>query len=811
MRRAGAFVVLLVLAASVGCRRSSPPPLSASYRGCRTVERGPVCRVPVEGATLTLWVFAPCDAVETKGALTPIDGGCRVVVVAAQDVSIDAGGRRFVLDVEAGPLAEDAATRASSAAREHLRSGRWEEAVALLDRSAEHHRSAGRTSAAVLDLQAAAFALAVSLHRLGDAAERLDLAEPLLPGFSEGAGLQPYYRGLLAQAAGDPISAHAAFVDARRTAVRLGLDRFARGIREQEAVALRLAGRHREARALAFALVEEADDAAPCDRARLLENVTWVELLDADAAARAPLPVTLAWLDEAQRLEREEGCGSLTDRGNLVLQRALAGVLSRDRVRAREALTASSTASPDLALRYWRAELFGRLHLLEGDHDGALRHLEAASREATDALFVAGRWRAKLWRGRVHDAAGDSAAAVEAYARAEVLLDDEVLRIPVEAGGAALLAERRGSARALAAHHLERGETSRALCVLRRARSRRLATLARHRRLAGLSEPQRARWYAAVADFNAARADAERIDREGRDRSVTEQRAHHRLREEAERRMREAVRRALAVLGGESDATCSTPQPGELLLAAFADGHVFAADDREVTVARAPEDLAAFDAQLERSARVRVLTEGGADLRSRWRGRPLAELRPVAHSLDLPGPRADAQDRGLALVIADPRSNLPGARAEGRAVRARLVEHGWTVELLEGKAADTDRVRQRIESADLLHFAGHAAAAEHLELADGALELEDILMSRRVPRYVVLSGCRTAVAADGLDLAQAFLLAGASQVAASPDDLEDAVRDVVELYGESPGSLDLAEGAHRLAERGADPLTVWIH
>jgi hypothetical protein len=138
-----------------------------------------------------------------------------------------------------------------------------------------------------------------------------------------------------------------------------------------------------------------------------------------------------------------------------------------------------------------------------------------------------------------------------------------------------------------------------------------------------------------------------------------------------------------------------------------------------------------------------------------------------------------------ALVVVDPRGDLPGARHEGAWVRDRLRAHYESVSVLSGSEATLSRMRVALSDVSWFHFAGHGKAtalgatpSAELILADGtALEAGDIFALPRVPETVVLAGCETGVddahAAFGWGMAQAFVVRGASRVIATQRAITD--------------------------------------
>lgn len=202
---------------------------------------------------------------------------------------------------------------------------------------------------------------------------------------------------------------------------------------------------------------------------------------------------------------------------------------------------------------------------------------------------------------------------------------------------------------------------------------------------------------------------------------------------------------------------------------------------------------------------------------------PLAALRigdrlavarvPLIRALGLTPRPASDPPTGPPVVLGDPRSSLPGAAAEARAVAAELG-----VEPLLGPAAD----RAAVEKAHglLLHIASHAQTTpdgSKLVLAEAELGTDDIAALAGAPATVVLASCGSAAARDvggWGSLASAFIAAGTNMVIATSWTIRDdtAARVVEELYrydvAADPAAA-LARAQQALATRGDVPTREW--
>jgi len=205
---------------------------------------------------------------------------------------------------------------------------------------------------------------------------------------------------------------------------------------------------------------------------------------------------------------------------------------------------------------------------------------------------------------------------------------------------------------------------------------------------------------------------------------------------------------------------------------------------------------------------------------------------PVEYGVDLAAqPSAPAEGSPMsALVVADPRGDLPSARAEAQRIAGLLRERGGFEPLvLQGREATHRAVCDALEltRTGLFHYAGHGIfeGRDGWEsgfplAAGGWLSVGDVLVLRRAPDRVLLSGCETARApsgssASGLGLAQAFIVAGSRAVVASPRPVDDALaeRVMTALYRalSKNGGIDLAASLREaeLAVRKESPETDW--
>jgi CHAT domain-containing protein len=168
---------------------------------------------------------------------------------------------------------------------------------------------------------------------------------------------------------------------------------------------------------------------------------------------------------------------------------------------------------------------------------------------------------------------------------------------------------------------------------------------------------------------------------------------------------------------------------------------------------------------------------------------------------------------------------LPTAAAEGEAVERRLVELGWRVSRLSGEDAAFERVLDGLAQSDWLHYAGHGIVGGRsgwdsgLPLAGEAiLDVSAVIGAPRVPAAVVLSACDTAGTANargaGMQIATAFLIAGARFVIASQGEVRDAdaarvSRALYEAAGNGLEGPELLRAAVLALHAAGEPMSTW--
>ncbi|MCU0681418.1 MAG: CHAT domain-containing protein [Polyangiaceae bacterium] len=738
----------------------------------------------------------------------------------------------------------------SALGRVELARGEWEGAERVLAEASAGHEGAGRGSAAADDEVVRAFSMRAR-HDFAAARAALGRVVALSAGYPEGVAEATFHRGLLAWEAGDTRSALRDTADAQSQFERVGLARSASLVTQQRGQILTALGRGEESISVLQALAARPpEDGLPCDQADLAINLSSAAATLAQVASelgRVPAldPVPLA---ERARTEVDRLCPEPRRLAYALTGVSLAALYAHDAARAREALRGARAALPDpgtaLALEWLGLE--AQAALVAGDAAGALALAARLGAEAAAAGDAHERWRAARVRARALALRGRLAAAAEAASEAERALDELGRAVPLGEGAATFFAAYEASTEDLVDWLVRLGRHADAFAAVRRARRRVFSLAERAARLGTLEGAARARWEEAVGAYFR--------ERDALDASSNDWRLSAQTQDQLRQARRSAVGQARAVLESVSTELLGAslagddvpPGAGELRLGYYAGARTWFAfaEGAGPTRALRLEPLAAsaspaalaerllkpFAREIAPAHRLSVVAAGalrGVDFHALpWEGGPLIEHAVVEYPLGASNLASAAAPRREALVIDDPRGDLPSSRREATAViEALRGPSAFHVEQLEGAAARPPVVRAHLERSDLVHYAGHGTFGGRdglesgLPLADGVLTSADVLALARVPSVVVLAGCETGRAAtaggvEGLGVAQAFLAAGARHVIAAsrpvPDELaERLMRVFYEGLAAEGGDVAASLRRAQLALRKDDPEGDW--
>lgn len=624
-----------------------------------------------------------------------------------------------------------------------------------------------------------------------------------------------YLRGVLEHWVGDVDESLLSFERAARLARLVGDDDQYASARVMEAVALARIGRFGEAEALGREVEAQAAKLEhPQLALDLRSSLAWIAVLRREDDPTAPDPRVALREVIGVYAERDDPRNLANRRLDLTLTLVQSGDLD-------EAATELAQLEPDQLdsdLLVWFELTTARLELAKRRFPRAERHLERAALLAELHQDRELDWRVATTRGELERARGDVDAALVSFAEASEIADGLALAIAGDEGRSRFVTTHSRADLARVELLVASGRDEDAMCAAMAARARHLRGLwARLRpplsdeaqqRYRSLLSRQQARkqaisarladsWKLSTAELGRLRAEVA-VEGERADQLLTEATA---LLEHGAPTWSCAA--SLPQREGEAVLTMAPSLDGRAwtaLLAWRADGAVVVASEAVVLDEGGEQDA---------DARARALDRAGAGMLERF-AEPLAwvdtlRVIPVGefvgvdfHALALAGskPPMVVYSLGLGQTGARP-DRIPSKRAavvagskdlaavgeEAEAVGERLRERGW--EVASAWAPGDPEASQPW----LLHYAGHAVGAggpgrlgwsAAIEVpGHGSVSAAQLVAGQRAPELVVLGACSAGrpnpeSIDGGMNLAAAFLLAGAELVVAPIRDIDDA-------------------------------------
>ncbi|MDX2019451.1 MAG: CHAT domain-containing protein [Deltaproteobacteria bacterium] len=715
----------------------------------------------------------------------------------------------------------------SERARLSLRAGQLDSAFHDLVEAVALFAEAGHAAEACDDLLVLAYIELEHRGSYGESRKRLDEAWAQAPQYPDGQAHVLYFRGLNAAQTGDVRSALRLLGDAAFAARRLGFTKLVQATSMQLAQLYQQLGQWQ---AMFDRLSEAGDggDSHGCQRADWLSSKAWALLMaresnEPDAASRAAGAHELV----AQALKQyDESCPGSPNRDSTQLTAVIDDLQHNDvqSAKSRLASVQQDAMAKSLPVALWWHELQGRVNLQERQFTKALAAYTSLEKLASASARPQDEWRATFGKARAYRGLGRTRFALEAFAKAQNILDDERRWVPVSEGRASLVTLREQSVREWIDLLLQENRNAEAIAVARRSIRQTAAVSLLPDQVARLTGQDRATWESAMARYRHEREQIAALSDHDWALSQRELVDAAVQRQPYVQRMLAALDDALAVLGPRvNEVSLRAPGADELMVVFVqaVDGYLAFAAWRGNTAAykvsgSSNNDRTRAEALMEpllplpEGARsLTIIAPPGLamlDFHAVMVGtQPLVALQPISYSLDLPPRAAKTKAPAAALVVADSQKDLPGSAKEGSSVASWLNQTRPTL-FLSGDEVVRSKMLDELDRVGLFHYAGHALnrgpanLQGGLPLAEGLrLEIGDILALPHAPDEVVLSGCGSADAgATGVGIAQAFILAGASLAIATTRAVRD--EDAFALFRSfyrGKGAADLSTALRR--------------
>lgn len=705
-----------------------------------------------------------------------------------------------------------------------------------------------------------------SIDRLLEAQEALEDIDSLAAQSPEGQATIPFFKAQRAHAVGDFMAALQYLEKANLGAQRVRRDDIYFSTSMMTADVLSALGRFRDAQqALHKAKAAMPKEASPCSRAALMTNLGWLMYVEHKSAPPADGGVSmqkaLEASNEALAIYRH-GCDQPQSRMNVLGNMALIALEDGNVETARAYLDEARQVPTKSAARVEYDLLIAdaNIALARKSHSEALKLFDRVAALAKQDDSIDHQIEAELGRARTLDIMGRTNEADDAYARADEFLGDTSLMIDIGQGRLSFIARYEQVARSRMDFLLRQTQKTRsseertirirsALDVARNNRKRVLSALRWLEKVNQLDPAKRAEWQQAITDYRQRKTELHKEfakAKAGGEGPVLETiEALQPLEyERLEAKLSESLRLLVptaedkqeipntrfsdAFLGEDELLLLYHPISNGWVGFAATNHEVFAIPLESVNARMAPTELAQtllvpFQKHINQAKRIRFSAYGALNQvpfpALPWNDRPLIHHASVTYGLDLPtAPRmaTTTQEPPHAVIVADSTKDLPNATEEAREIALQLSCFQWRVTKLVGAEATREAVLEALDKPNtvLLHVAGHAASqgvdgwAGTIPLAEGtALSFGDIVTLPHVPPLVVLSACNgdnrgPAGEPSVLTLAEAFVVAGAKEIVAATDTVDDAqTQSMMTLFykglgpSKQPNAADLLRAA----------------
>jgi tetratricopeptide (TPR) repeat protein len=432
-----------------------------------------------------------------------------------QQGNLDAAAALATAALSATATTERAAAR-GLLARIALRRGAVDLAVEHFRAALQLDEQSGMVSWRVDDAFALVFLLHQRAPRYAEARTVLQEVEPWLDGYADGRARAPLYRAQVAWESGNVRAAVRDLDLAVLQAERLGATAIARAARQvRSMVACSSGSIHACVGALRENDIElnRVADAPACERAELVISLGFAELEAAELDG--VIPPNLGESDERGLALLNSSCPDPYMRVVAHEHLAMAAVLKHNPTLAESQfqLATQSTKQPRMVDAVTWLDIEGHIAELRGRPEVAAAAYDKASTLAHNAALRTQEVRALVGKGRALTRVGESkrlvhnanTLALDAFVRAEAVLDEAVEMVPFGDGRASAAADGGESVRRAVPLMLAQGKTDAAIALLRHARGRMVRSLATYAAVDRLAGSVRASWDEAVANYHTAR------------------------------------------------------------------------------------------------------------------------------------------------------------------------------------------------------------------------------------------------------------------------------------------------------------------
>ena len=451
-------------------------------------------------------------------------------------------------------------------------------------------------------------------------------------------------------------------------------------------------------------------------------------------------------------------------------------------------------------------ELQGLLALKNGKVNESIEHFEKLLTLAKKVKYSEFTIDALVGKAKSYEMSGRYLDAIEHYKKAEQVIFDEFINIPMTSSQPYFLSSKMNFSYAYVDLLVRLNRTKEAMTVARRFRARWIDSIHRVTQRSLSRVIHEKEWVATIGQIRKLRKSI--IAQQSLEWSIPFDQVDHAKRRLAEEKLAlsnlfdKSIRLVNNAVGYEESAQ-TTPKKGELFLFFYAinDSFIgFASNssiikshtisfDKASTLSAidlANEWVSIFEKEFEDADKIKIFPFGlmkKVDFQTLpYKNDILLAHKSISYGVDLkildlnkkPSPKSIRS-----LIVANSLGDLKETEKEAYTLAKLTKGYDWNTQTLTSNQVVYDSLKSKLEKAQHFHYAGHVNQARsnvfqhHFPLSNNAeMDGADILMLRQVPTWVVLSACNSAlnnnnISAQSIGLAHAFIIAGSKKVVAT--------------------------------------------
>ncbi|WP_185964548.1 CHAT domain-containing protein [Aliikangiella marina] len=704
--------------------------------------------------------------------------------------------------------------------RVYLAKGNTENAINALDRSSELFNQLGSINK-VLDNQT--LLAYIYLQLVDDLVLAKSTIDSLVATSNDASSLffVNYYKGTLYAYLGDHRKAESYINEAIKIASDFELQSYLGDARFIFSKILIESGRIEKAVEIRKSLL--SNNLEQCKKALYLDGLGWAKLQQADSfqnSNKAHLKESINTLKQAISITEADCKTRDSLKVNILINLAMAYVHDQDFERAQATVERINQLKSKLSYQQKLdlQEIQGQLHLNSDKLHQALNSFNALLKYSEALKYSKSTIKSLVGLAQTYERLGESNAAIKHYEHASELVFNHSLTVPISSSQPNFISNLSNFSHKYVEFLYRNNRIEDALRVSRKFRANWMQDLFRFSQINSQNLNNNATWIATLKRIRQIRNDI--VEHQSIIWTLPKDRIHLSDTALLEKKKELAKLFDLAVsivnqTAIKDGVNLLAPRKNELYLFFYPtiNGWLgFAQSDNEIsthlvtnqqatnlsTQELAQQWIDSFATKISQVEDLKIYPFGAlknVDFQSlNYKKDLLINHKNVHYGVDLVRPSNMQPERGdsiNSLIVANSLGDLKETENEATTITRFTKQVNWQSHLLKTQETQFTLVKNQLERSQHFHYAGHIFKDKNqstqyiLPLADNAyLDINDIIILKQAPRWVVLSACNSAKSsfsaiAESVGLAQAFIISGSEKVIASSRPVLDEQANVL--------------------------------